>query len=220
MTSDLDPPRLADGGAGAPVELCDLLAGARRDVPTAGELERLAAGLPLLAPIATAPAPAAASGVLGKSLASLVVAGVLVGGGVWLSRAPEPPPAHQAAPAPRTAPPAAAPTAQSVTPPADSARAAPEPPARVGPNEATLLRQAQASLRNDPARALSLTREHRRRFPRGVLAQEREVIAIEALSRLGRPDEAKKAATDFTELYPDSAHRKKVETTTGGARSP
>ena len=61
-----------------------------------------------------------------------------------------------------------------------------------------------------PKRALPLTREQARRFPRGVLAQEREVIAIEALRRLGQKDEASSRADRFRETYPGSAHQRTV----------
>jgi hypothetical protein len=219
MTSPDDPLRLADGGGDAPEALRELLAGARRDGPTSGQLQALSAALPFLAPPSGAPAPAAASGAIGKSLVALVVAGVLVGGGVWLGRGEPPPPVPREPMPQQTAAPIPAPAPTSA-PASASAQARPEPTPRAGPTEATLLRQAQAALRRDPAQALALTREHRRRFPKGALAQEREVIAIEALSRLGRSGEASKAATDFTQRYPDSAHRRKVEATTGGTRSP
>jgi hypothetical protein len=42
------------------------------------------------------------------------------------------------------------------------------------------------------------------------LAQEREVIAIEALSKLGRADDARSRAGRFEQQYPNSAHRRKV----------
>jgi hypothetical protein len=61
---------------------------------------------------------------------------------------------------------------------------------------------------------LSLTREHARRFPQGALAQEREVIAIEALSRLGRTEAARQRGTQFERQYPGSAHQPKVEQVT------
>jgi hypothetical protein len=59
-----------------------------------------------------------------------------------------------------------------------------------------------------------LTREHKRRFPSGALAQEREVIAIEALNRIGDGDGARKRAKEFETSYPGSAHRRKVENAT------
>jgi hypothetical protein len=81
------------------------------------------------------------------------------------------------------------------------------PPA---PNESTLLGQAQAALSRNPALALSLCEQHRAWFPRGMLVQEREVIAIEALTRSGRRAEAGTRATRFLKAFPRSAYRSKV----------
>jgi hypothetical protein len=77
--------------------------------------------------------------------------------------------------------------------------------------EAELLQRAQAALRADPAAALALARRHQRRFARGALAQEREVIAIEALKRLGRHDAASSRAAAFERRYRDSLHRSRLE---------
>jgi hypothetical protein len=112
------------------------------------------------------------------------------------------------------------PPSNAITPPDDvkgpsEAPKAPTPRAvQPGPDEATLLRGAQSSMKSDPQRALALTREHRRRFPRGVLAQEREVLAIEALARLGKSSEATERARNFNQRYPGSAHSKKIESAT------
>jgi hypothetical protein len=78
-------------------------------------------------------------------------------------------------------------------------------------SEAALLEQARSALTSDPARALALTRQHQARFPSGVLKQEREVIAIEALRRLGRSKAAADRAGSFERAFPDSAHRRAVE---------
>jgi hypothetical protein len=80
--------------------------------------------------------------------------------------------------------------------------------------EASLLDRAQAALGSDPAAALTLTREHQRRFPRGVLAEEREVIAIEALQRLGRREAASARALAFERRYHGSVHRPRLERST------
>jgi hypothetical protein len=74
-----------------------------------------------------------------------------------------------------------------------------------------LLRRAQQALPTQPASALAAAEEHRRRFPGGGLAQEREVIAISALITLGRRDEAESRARSFAESYPRSAHRAGIE---------
>ena len=50
--------------------------------------------------------------------------------------------------------------------------------------ELALLKRARVSVRSDPARALALTAEHAARFAAGTFAEEREVIAIEALGQL------------------------------------
>jgi hypothetical protein len=86
----------------------------------------------------------------------------------------------------------------------------------VGLNEAALLDGARAALGTDPRRALALTQEHAKRFPHGALIQEREVIAIDALSRLGQTDVARRRASDFERRYPGSAHQPKVDQTTRG----
>jgi hypothetical protein len=80
--------------------------------------------------------------------------------------------------------------------------------------EAALLERAQAALSGNPASALALTREHQRRFPSGALGQEREVIAIEALKRLGRKEAANARAAAFERRYRGSVHRPRVERST------
>ncbi len=85
-----------------------------------------------------------------------------------------------------------------------------------GLNEVALLDSARAALATDPRRALTLTQEHARRFPHGALSQEREVIAIEALSKLGQTSAAKARGSDFERHYPGSAHQPKIDQTTRG----
>jgi hypothetical protein len=77
-------------------------------------------------------------------------------------------------------------------PPASSTAEAPSPPAvdSLG-EEAALLERARAALGATPAGALALTEEHASRFPSGKLAMERELVAIDALRRLGRTGEAR-----------------------------
>jgi hypothetical protein len=73
-----------------------------------------------------------------------------------------------------------------------------------------LLEQARSSLKSDPARALSRANEARTRYPRGVLVQEREVLAIQALRRLGRGAEADTRAAAFAKAFPGSAFQRKL----------
>jgi hypothetical protein len=84
-------------------------------------------------------------------------------------------------------------------------------PARVSRDEAALLRRAQGELAGDPGAALALTREHEARFRHGALVQEREVIAIEALRRLGEPAAASARARAFERRYHGSVHRPRLE---------
>jgi hypothetical protein len=97
----------------------------------------------------------------------------------------------------------------TIAKPTPSAAEARPTPSDVG-NELDLLARARRVVASDPARALQLTAEHARRFSDGVLAQEREVLAIDALSRLGHRDLATARARRFIERYPDSAHRARL----------
>jgi hypothetical protein len=118
------------------------------------------------------------------------------------------PPGSAEAPAEASASAEAAPT------PANSAASENRPSAaahKPALSEAALLERARAALASDPARALALTRQHQARFPSGVLKQEREVIAIEALRRLGQSKAASERAGSFEQAFPDSAHRRAVE---------
>jgi hypothetical protein len=84
-------------------------------------------------------------------------------------------------------------------------------PVEEGESEVALLQRAQDALAVDPARALAIADEHLRRFPEGVLGQEREVIAVSALVRAGRTAEARARAARFIEKHPESAHRRRIE---------
>lgn len=81
----------------------------------------------------------------------------------------------------------------------------------VDSDEFRLLRTARQVLARDPRLTLHLTDQHLRRFPHGLLAQEREALAIEALLALGREDQAKARARAFLASYPSSPHRKRAE---------
>jgi hypothetical protein len=76
--------------------------------------------------------------------------------------------------------------------------------------EIRILQSAKAALADRPADTLRLVNDHTRRFPTGILVQEREVIAIEALLRTGRRAEAQARADSFMTAYPKSAHLRRV----------
>jgi hypothetical protein len=91
-----------------------------------------------------------------------------------------------------------------------SASSKPSAPGKA-PSEAALLEQARRALNTSPSYALQLANLHRTRFPNGVLSQEREVIAIEALRRLHRASDADQRATGFSKAFPGSAHQRMVD---------
>jgi hypothetical protein len=79
--------------------------------------------------------------------------------------------------------------------------------------EYRILRAARQSLGKSPERALALTAEHRRRFKDGMLAQEREAIAIDALARLGRKREAEARHDVLVREHPESPYRERLPVT-------
>lgn len=203
-------------------ELGRLVASARADAPTTAALERMAAGLPV------GPPPAAPSGGAGLGVAAklAIAVGISLGlgaGGYAIfggEEAPSAAPRFDEAPEraePTEEPRVVAPGASALPAEAQSAEPepVPEPPQKASkaavPSEASILERARRSLGTNPAAALGATREHKRLYPNGVLAQEREVIAIEALKRLKRESEAKSRADAFETEHPESAHQRKVE---------
>jgi outer membrane protein assembly factor BamD (BamD/ComL family) len=74
-----------------------------------------------------------------------------------------------------------------------------------------LLERAQDALRARPAEALALCNDHAKRFPNGMLVQEREMVAIEALVKVGRRDEARARADRFKARFPGSTHARRLD---------
>ena len=83
------------------------------------------------------------------------------------------------------------------------------PPA--GVSELGLIEQADAALDSAPRKALSVLRLHERYFPSGVLAQERELMAIKALLDVGESPEAHRRAERFRASFPHSPHLRRIE---------
>jgi hypothetical protein len=180
----------------------------------------LTAGLAGLAALSTVVTVA----VRARSHAPAPLANVgMTSAGTQASPAPAPLPAERPAASPSAIPAlAAAPAELSRLPsrPALPHHAAPRASSLPGvattrhaavPTEADLLRRAQEALRDAPARALALVEEHASLYRTGALAQERDVIGVEALIRLGRRDQARAAAQRFLDEHPDSPHRGHVE---------
>jgi hypothetical protein len=86
--------------------------------------------------------------------------------------------------------------------------------------ELALIRRAQAALVTDPSRALALAGEHERAFPNGELVQEREVVATEALQRLGQREEAWRRADALLRRFPRTPYRTRLEIALGRTLSP
>jgi hypothetical protein len=73
------------------------------------------------------------------------------------------------------------------------------------------LASAERVLVTDPARALALVRAGDSSFPDGYFRQERAYMAIVALTRIGRWDEAKAEANRFFASYRSSPYRARIE---------
>ena len=99
--------------------------------------------------------------------------------------------------------------AKSTKSPAGGTEAAPRA------TELELVQRAQAALASNPSRALSLTNEHAVAYPTGELVQEREVLAVEALSRLGRNEEASRRALAFVRRFPQTPYAARLEMAIG-----
>jgi hypothetical protein len=111
-------------------------------------------------------------------------------------------------------------TASEAKPPrARRAPAAPAPstplPAPGPEAELVLLRRALAALPSRPALALSLTDQHAREHPRGVFAQEREAIAIDAFLALQRTAAAEARVRRFLADHPRSPHAPRLRALLG-----
>jgi hypothetical protein len=83
--------------------------------------------------------------------------------------------------------------------------AAQRPPVDALGEERSLVDQARTALaRRAPDDALTALGEHRRRFPRGQLAEERLALEVVALVAAGQGEEARTRASEFRSTYPAS----------------
>jgi hypothetical protein len=240
VSDETDPPRLSRrAGSDAERRLASLVSASQSDV---GSPEQIAALETRLMPLIGPPAPLAKVAVAGKAATlggagavKLAAAGAVVAAvasavyfgahgshGTPSTQVAPAASAEQVAPAEEPA----APIAPPAPSPAESAPApevvgsAPVGPAPTvsherAPSESDLVGQAQAALAGNPARALALCEQHRRLYPRGVLVQEREVLAVEALQRLGRHSQAVARGEHFLKAFPGSAHQSKIAAIVG-----
>lgn len=117
----------------------------------------------------------------------------------------------QARRAPRHARAAGNAHAASNTHAASNAHAASDAPAAVdAEGELALLQRSRAALRGDPVAALALAEQHARAYPHGMFAQEREVLAVEALLRSHARAAAFARAHAFVGSHPDSPYAPRI----------
>lgn len=127
--------------------------------------------------------------------------------------------------APRTAPrviPVEALALEEVPQPGapDGGLASPPPASRrQAGEEAELIDRSHAALRTNPAVALNLVQLYRERFPNGLARPEADAIEIEALSALGRRDEASRSLSTLESADPRSAHVKRLRAILGAPNS-
>ncbi len=122
---------------------------------------------------------------------------------------PSPTAASTASSAPTDAPPASTEASGAAGAPAPGS---PEERASRLRDESDMLNQARAALRGgDTAGTMRLLEQARQKFPGGVLGQEREALAIEALAKSGARAEASSRAAAFIQAHPNSPHAARLQ---------
>ena len=206
-------------------ELAETIRAARGVSPAPELVARLAERLAANGAPVSSDAPGGRPNVVSPLAPKTFIAGKLVLGTIsllaigialWIAFSP------RARPVVRDTTSAPIPIASVAPPPATVASAAialPAPPASSTrstarpehPSELALVSEAERSRLDAPAKSFALTEEHARLYPHGLLAEERDVLAIEALARLGRLPRAKDLAQRFAARYPGSAYTKRIE---------
>lgn len=86
--------------------------------------------------------------------------------------------------------------------------------------ERALLDVARTALgRGDGAHALAFVSRHASEFPRGQMTEEREALAVQALTKLGRRSEAVQRGLDFHKTFPNSVLGPVVDAALENARA-
>ncbi len=227
-TEQSDPPRIAEEGPDA----LRALIRERREGPSAEDLGKMSERLVALGVLRTTGPHLATTR---SSYTKLGGIGLLVAGALLVTwqttRRPAAPsgvtPAASVE-APRSA--AVAPTATtpqaisvnelpSAAPSSAPSASTTNEPRRSRPapsvSELALVQRAEAALASDPRRALDIAGEHARVFPSGEFLQEREVIAVDALSRLGRKDQSLRRARALVERFPRTPYAARLEMAVG-----
>jgi hypothetical protein len=223
------PQRLRDdlrNAAGAAPPGFDANAGLER---LRAALDGGASGLGATSATASVTAAATVPTWLWGALATLVAA-TGVGVGVWLATSPG---AHDAAKPPEVSAPAVSsgdppgvtgppgeahpdlpppPSAETTAGAAEgpSAPASPEGTADLLRREIAAVARARAQLEAQPAEALALLERTHRDIGAGILGEEREVLTVLALHRLGRKDAMRQRGRRFLQHHPDSPFAARV----------
>jgi hypothetical protein len=223
-----DPLRIREAGSDASPELRDLFLDARKPEPLPPAVDARVTGQ--VAALGSMPAAAPL-----KALPWLVAGGAVVVAGalalVGTQRAAVPQVDSRAPSAPSVAPlvaPAPIPPAVAEAPARDeekrASQASAASAARTTPaesasasedalaGEAKLLNQAHAVMATDPQKALAIAGEHAKRYPRGQLAAERELILVQALVKLGRVREAEARGRALRKSTPSSIYGERLDT--------
>jgi hypothetical protein len=210
-----DPIRIREAGGDVPEELRELFRSAAKPQPLTPALGAMLSSR-VAGMAAAAPTP-----VLVKALPWLLGGAVALGGvAAYRSGHVEPAepapraaaPALALAPEPPAPPPAAEPPSHAVaTRPAASVRGPVQHEADGLVGEERLLNEAHEALAASPKRALALAHTHAKRYPRGQLVAERELIMIEALVELGRRREAEALGRDLRETAPNNIYEERLD---------
>ena len=229
-----DPTRWRDNPAGLSPGAEALLRGARRPhLPAGHDLERLGAAVdgiaraPARAPVSwlrLGVAAAAAFAIVGgttfvwalhaRDLKRREAGAVAARAHDGLEAAARSQPQPALAPVPVTTParvamaPAARPVRRHIAEPrvAPAAPVAAPAPTDALAREVPLIDEGRRALVTAPSRALAVLETHRREFPRGQLAAEREFLAVQALLQMNRMADAKKRAQELAGRYPSSSY--------------
>ncbi len=181
-------------------------AGAGASAVTKAGAVALAAGVAIVALVVVSRTPDASITPPAVATRSAIDASPALSTALSIAEPGPPPISVEDLPAASAAPSALARAASSVRPAASEAD-----PAASEKAEVALLAAAQAALGARPLETLARCDEHAARFASGTLVQEREVLAIDALLRLGRRPEAEARASRFRAAFPRSGHLRRIE---------
>jgi hypothetical protein len=86
--------------------------------------------------------------------------------------------------------------------------------------EVALLEKARGALDRDPSSTLAMLDVHAAEFPNGTLSMERELLAVDALRRLGRVADAKARGEALLGRARGSIYERRVKGMLDGLASP